>query len=56
MEDQEKEKVALQKLLDGVQWSTTLEEDKAMLATEEGKMEPWRTILSIRVYAKGLVR
>jgi len=56
VEDREKEKVALQKLLGGVQWSTTLEEDKAMLATEEGRMEPLRTILSIRVYAKSLVR
>ena len=53
VEDLPKEKDALQKLLDTVEWSTTLEEDKAMLA-KEGIQEPMRTILSIRIYAKKL--
>jgi hypothetical protein len=53
VEDPEKEKEALQKLLGGVEeWSTTLEEDQAMLATEKGSREPMRSILSIRIYAK----
>jgi hypothetical protein len=52
VEDREKEKEALRKLVEGVEWSTTLEEDTAMLATEEGRREPMRTILSIRIYAK----
>jgi len=55
VENREREKVALQKLLEGVKWSTTLEEDQAMLATEEGSREPMRTILSIRIYAKSYV-
>ena len=52
VEDPEKEKAALQKLLEGVEWSTTMEEDQAMLETEEGSREPMRSILSIRIYAK----
>jgi hypothetical protein len=55
VEDPGKEKAALQELLEEVQWSTTLEEDQAMLATEEGSREPMRSILSIRIYAKSHV-
>mmetsp|Transcript_12224 Transcript_12224/g.25756 ORF Transcript_12224/g.25756 Transcript_12224/m.25756 type:complete len:456 (-) Transcript_12224:1628-2995(-) len=54
VEDREREKEALGNLLEGVEWSTTLEEDQAMLATQEGSKEPMRTILSIRIYAKDL--
>ena len=52
VENQEREKRALQKLLKGVEWSTTLEEDQAMLLSKEGKTEPMQTILSTRIYAK----
>ena len=55
VEDRPKEKVALEKLLRDVEWSTTVEEDQAMLETEEGAREPMRTILSIRIYAKNLL-
>lgn len=56
VEDPKKEKKKLQKLLENVEWSTTLEEDKAMLLeTEEGAKEPMNTILSIRIYAKSLL-
>ncbi|VEU45087.1 unnamed protein product [Pseudo-nitzschia multistriata] len=54
VDDPDKERKALGKLLEGVEWSTTLEEDRAMLSTDEGSREPMRTILSIRIYAKSL--
>lgn len=54
VEDPQKEKEALQKLLDKVEWSTTLEEDQAMLAKKGIEEEPMRTILSVRIYAKKL--
>lgn len=55
VENREREKEALQKLLEGVEWSTTLEEDQAMLETELGRREPMRTTLSVRIYAKSHV-
>ena len=58
VEDRQKEKESLQKLLENVKWSTTFEEDKAMLETEEGNpnpKEPMKTILTIRIYAKSLL-
>lgn len=55
VENREREKVALQRLLEGMEWNTTLEEDQAMLKTEDGSREPMRTILSIRIYAKSYV-
>ncbi len=54
VEDPQKEKATLQQLLENVEWSTTLEEDEAILTTDEGMQEPLRTILSIRIYAKKL--
>ena len=55
VEDKERERASVLKLLEGVKWTSTLEEDQAMLATEEGSREPMRTILSTRIYAKSLL-
>eukprot|EP00535_Pseudo-nitzschia_heimii_P011512 CAMPEP_0197193562 /NCGR_PEP_ID=MMETSP1423-20130617/27473_1 /TAXON_ID=476441 /ORGANISM="Pseudo-nitzschia heimii, Strain UNC1101" /LENGTH=452 /DNA_ID=CAMNT_0042646779 /DNA_START=39 /DNA_END=1394 /DNA_ORIENTATION=+ len=46
IENREREKKRLQKLLKAVDWSTTLEEDQAMLESEMGRREPMKTILS----------
>jgi len=53
--DRAREAEALERLVEGVEWSTTLEEDQALLATQAGRQEPLRTILSIRIYAKSLL-